>query len=193
LKELTRLENFLFLLTFCHDHVHLPLLHLHQHTYHESIASNTASVGCLGASILSTSLVITMNTHLSTMDRPWVSNETAQNILIYVHYSYPIVLLVLFLAATIAHAVITASQDEVAQAVPSQTGPGGKPLPRTTSPRVKEKGQEITDFSPLVKVFFTWISVAAILTFLGNAILAIVHALVEKNNNWWCGESVVVR
>ncbi len=193
-EELTRLEDFLFPSHFRHDHVHLPHLHLHEHTYHEStLRSNTASAGCLGASILSTSVVITMNTHLSSMDRPWVSNKTAQDILIYVHYAYPIILLVLFLTATTAHAVLTASKDEVGQAKPDQTGPGGKPLPRTTSPGAKEKTKKVIEFSPSRKLCFTWISVLAILTFLGDAIIAIVHALTDKKNNWWCGESVVVR
>lgn len=126
------------------------------------------------------------------MDRPWVSNKTAQDILVYVHYAYPIILLVLFLAATTAHAVLTAAKDELGQAVPDQTGPGGKPLPRNTSPGAKEKTQKVFDFSPSRKLFFTWISVLAILTFLGDAIVAIVHALVDKKNNWWCGESAVV-
>lgn len=49
------------------------------------------------------------------------------------------------------------------------------------------------DFSPLRKLFFSWISVAAVLTFAGDATNAIVHALVDKKDNWWCGESVVVR
>jgi len=127
------------------------------------------------------------------MGRPWVSHQTAQDILIYVHYSYPIILLVFFLAATTAHAVLTASRDEVVQTTPDQTGPGGKPLPRNTSPGARGKTQKIVEFSSSRKLFFTWISVAAILTFLGDAIIAIVHALVDKKNNWWCGESVVVR
>jgi len=90
-------------------------------------------------------------------------------------------------------AVLTASRDEVVQAIPDQTGPGGKPLPRNTSPGAKEKTQKIVDLSPSKKLFFTWIYVAAILTFLGDAITAIIHALVDRKNNWWRWDSVVVR
>lgn len=120
-----------------------------------------------------------------------VAELQGQDILIYVHYSYPIILFVFFLAATTAYAVLTTSKDEVVQAALDQTGPGGKPLPRTTSPGAKEKTQEVIDCSPSTKLF-TWISVAAILPFLGDAIIAIVHALVNKVNRWWCGDSVMV-
>ena len=133
-----------------------------------------------------------MTSRFSPVRRPWVSNPVAQDVLVYVHYSYPIILLVFFLAATTTHAVLTASKDEVVQAEPDQTGPGGKPLPRTTSPGAKKKTQQTIDFSPTRKLFFSWISVAAILTFLGDAILIMVHALMDKEDNWWCGQSVVV-
>lgn len=122
----------------------------------------------------------------------WVSNTEAEQILIYVHYAYPLILLVFFLAGTTAYAVLTASKDDVIQTVPGQTGPGGKPLPSNISPKSKGKPRSIIDFSPARKAFFTWISVAAILTILGDAVIAIAHALADKKNNWWCGESVVV-
>ena len=126
------------------------------------------------------------------MARPWVSNRAAQDILVYVHYSYPIILLLFFLAATTTHAVLTASKDEVVQAAPDQTGPGGKPLPRNTSPGAKKRTQQTIDFSPARKLFFCWISVAAILTFLGDAVIVMLHALMDKKDNWWCGQPVVV-
>ena len=126
------------------------------------------------------------------MARPWVSNTTAQDVLVYVHYSYPIILLIFFLAATTSHAILTASKDDLLQAVPDQTGPGGKPLPRNTSPGAKKRTQQTIDFSPTRKLFFGWISVAAILTFLGDAVIAMLHALMDKEDNWWCGQSVVV-
>ncbi len=134
-----------------------------------------------------------MTSYLSGMARPWVSNQFAQNILIYVRYSYPVILLVFFLAATTTHAVVTASKDELVQPMPDQTGPGGKPLPRTLSPGAKKKTQQTIDFSPTRKLFFGWISVAAILTFLGDAVIIMVHALMDKENHWWCGQSAVVR
>ena len=133
-----------------------------------------------------------MSSHLSAIGRPWVSNQVAQGILAYVHYSYPIILLIFFLAATTTHAVLTASKDDLVQAAPDQTGPGGKPLPRNTSPTARKRIQQTIDFSPARKLSFSWISVAAILTFLGDAVIVMVHALMAKEENWWCGQSVVV-
>ena len=117
----------------------------------------------------------------------------AQDIMIYTHYASPIILLVFFLVAFTAHSILTASKEDIIQAAPSQTGPGGKPLPRTSSPTAKaarEKKQ--LDFSPSRKLLFTWLSVGVVLTFLGNAATVIVHALLNRKDNWWCGQAVVV-
>ena len=135
-----------------------------------------------------------MTSHfVSVMARPWVSNAFAQDVLVNVHYAYPIILLAFFLAANTTHAVLTASTDEGTQSPPDQRGPGGKPLPRTASPKAKEQKNKNMDFSPGRKLFFSWISMAVILTFLANAVVVLVHALIDKKNNWWCGQSVVVR
>jgi len=127
--------------------------------------------------------------------RPWVSNNTAQAILTYVHYASPIILLVFFLGAFTTHSILTASKDDILQPESNQTGPGGKPLPRNTSPsaRKDEEKQKDLDFSPARKLLFNWLSVAVILTFLGNAVIVIVHALLDRKHEWWCGQSVVVR
>ncbi|KAL6713899.1 ATP-binding cassette-type vacuolar membrane transporter Hmt1 [Lecanora helva] len=127
------------------------------------------------------------------MARPWVSNQTAQDILVYVQYSYPIILLFFFLIATTTYAILTAaSEDELLPPDPDQTGPGGKPLPRTLSPGAKKRSEQTIDFSPARKLFFSWLSVAAILTFLGDSILIIVHALVDSKDHWWCGQAGVI-
>lgn len=123
---------------------------------------------------------------------PWVSNNTAQAILTYVHYAYPIVLLLLFLLAFTLHSVLTASKDDIVEPLPDQTGPGGKPLPRNISPSARKKKQEVLDFSPARKLVFGWLSIGVILTFLGNTVTVIVHALVDKKHEWWCGQSAVV-
>ncbi len=132
---------------------------------------------------------------MASSSRPWVSNSIAHAILTYVHYASPILLLIFFLVAFTAHSIVTAPKDEIIQADPNQTGPGGKPLPRNTSPsakREKEK-QKDQDFSPGRKLLFDWLSVAVLLTFLGNAVIVIVHALLGRKHEWWCGQSVIVR
>lgn len=131
---------------------------------------------------------------MTSLSSPWVSNNTAQAILTYVHYATPILLLVFFLVVFTAHSIVTAPKDEIVQADPNQTGPGGKPLPRNTSPsarKEKEKQREL-DFSPARKLLFDWLSVAVIFTFLGNAVIVMVHALLDRKDEWWCGQSVIV-
>ena len=117
----------------------------------------------------------------------------AQDIMVYTHYASPIILLVFFLVAFTAHSILTAPKEDVVQAEPSQTGPGGKPLPRTSSPTAKAaREKKALDFSPSRKLLFTWLSVGVVLTFLGNAATVIVHAVLDRKDNWWCGQAVVV-
>lgn len=117
----------------------------------------------------------------------------AQEIMVYTHYASPIILLIFFLVAFTAHSILTASKEDVVQAKPGQTGPGGKPLPRTSSPAAKAaREKKALDFSPSRKLLFSWLSAGVVLTFLGNAGTVIVHALLDRKDNWWCGQAVVV-
>ncbi|KAL8700256.1 MAG: hypothetical protein Q9201_005553 [Fulgogasparrea decipioides] len=119
-----------------------------------------------------------------------VSNRIVHNILKYVHFSSPIILIVFFLIAFTAHSIATASVDPAATNPKDQTGPGGKLLPRK-SPR-SAKQTPALDFSPARKLLFNWLSVGAIATFVANAVVVILHALIDRKDNWWCGESVAI-
>ncbi|KAI4139290.1 MAG: hypothetical protein L6R39_006375, partial [Caloplaca ligustica] len=123
--------------------------------------------------------------------RPTASTENAQNILTYLHFGSPILLLIFFLAAFTAHSIATASPDASvrARAPQNQTGPGGKPLPAS---KKTAKKQDVLDFSPARKLLFNWLSVGTIATFIGNATVVILHALVDREDHWWCGESVAI-
>ena len=117
----------------------------------------------------------------------------AQKVMIYTHYASPVVLLVFFLVAFTTHSILTASKEPLVEVKPGQTGPGGKPLPRTSSPTAKAaREKKALDFSPSRKLLFTWLSAGVVLTLLGNAVTVIVHALLERKDNWWCGQAVVV-
>ncbi|KAL8651054.1 MAG: hypothetical protein Q9226_004875 [Calogaya cf. arnoldii] len=122
--------------------------------------------------------------------RPAVSNKTAQSILIYVHFASPIILVVFFLVAFTAHSIATASVDTTVKDPQDQTGPGGKPLPSNSRKTSQESNS--LDFSPARKLLFNWLSVASITTFLANAAVVIAHALVDREEHWWCGESVAI-
>lgn len=121
--------------------------------------------------------------------RPEATNENAQDILYYVHFSSPIILIIFFLIAFTAHGIATASPDTDIENPHPQTGPGGKPLPASKKTSAKK---DALDFSPARKLLFNWLSVGTIATFVGNAVVVILHALVDRKDNWWCGEAVAV-
>ena len=109
-----------------------------------------------------------------------------------VHFNYPWVLLVVFLATFIVNSIL--SVPLAATVVePAITGPGGKPLPRNAkkSKEEKEKRRQ-QDFSPVRKLVFIYLSAGVILTFIGSAINILVHALTKRENGWWCGEATSV-
>lgn len=125
--------------------------------------------------------------------QPWVSNHTAQSVLNYLHFAYPLILLAFFLVATTLRSIYAAPNDNTTQDAdePTVLGPGGKPLPKKSMiNRTVEHGE--LDFSKPRKLLFEWLSLGAALTFVGNSITVIVHALYAREEEWWCGQAVVV-
>ena len=121
--------------------------------------------------------------------KPWVSDNAAQDILVYTHFASPLILLAFFLIAFTAHSIATASHDAVVKPSADRMGPGGKPLPQNTRGHPRPNA---LDFSRVRKLVFNWLSVGTILSFLGNAVVVILHAVIQREENWWCGESVAV-
>ncbi|KAL9097361.1 MAG: hypothetical protein Q9163_006356 [Psora crenata] len=123
---------------------------------------------------------------------PWASNRTALAVSTSLHYICPVLLLVVFVAAFIARSILTSAKVEDLKPPTKYAGPGGKPLPRTNSPAAKEKlRSEALDFSPGRKLLFTCLSAFLLLTFVGNAVVATLHALTHREEQWWCGQSFV--
>jgi len=122
------------------------------------------------------------------------SNGTTQSItavLNVVQFNYPWVLLVIFLVAFVANSVLTAESSTTVE--PIVTGPGGKPLPRSNKKSKEERERrKLKDFSPIRKLIFVWLSAAVIITFVGNAVNIVAHALDEREEGWWCGEAPAV-
>jgi len=74
----------------------------------------------------------------------------------------------------------------------SRAGPGGKSLPTRQSKSVdKDKGGDV-DFSNSRKLLFNWLSVIVCATFVASAADIVVHALVKREEGWWCGQAPVV-
>ena len=120
------------------------------------------------------------------------SNSTSTAILEHTHFNYPWILLIIFLVAFAANSILT-SESSTESVKPTITGPGGKPLPQSML-KTKEAKEKIKlqEFSSGRRLLFLWTSIALIGTFVGNAVNIIAHALVEREEGWWCGESTAV-
>ncbi|KAF1351196.1 hypothetical protein BDV97DRAFT_165750 [Delphinella strobiligena] len=125
----------------------------------------------------------------------WLSNKTATELLKYLHFAYPLILLVFFITTFTIHSILSANNanDEEEQTSPSEehTGPGGKALPKKTGPIGGNK-EEVLDFSRPRKLLFEWLALGAALSFVGNAITVVVHALYSRGEQWWCGQATVI-
>jgi hypothetical protein len=124
----------------------------------------------------------------------YISQEDAVEVIRITHNTYPVALLLLFLASLMIDGIINSESAESANATtytkPKATGPGGKPLPETNA-NGKAKKPESTPFTLMRRYLFAWLSVALISTFLGNAANVLVHALATETG-YWCGPSGVV-
>jgi hypothetical protein len=130
-------------------------------------------------------------THHTTLpSRPWASDPRAQALLTYTQIAYPIALLILFIAAFTARSIITARNDNDKTTQPEQLGPGGKPLPR----KMNKDNTEATslDFSRPRKLLFMALQAGVLLSFCGNIVTVIVHALYSREDRWWCGQAPTV-
>ncbi|KFZ14554.1 hypothetical protein V502_06026 [Pseudogymnoascus sp. VKM F-4520 (FW-2644)] len=118
------------------------------------------------------------------------SPGTAYWILHYVQYSYPLVLLVVFLTAFVAHSIISSPSNQSVTSRSNLLGPGGKPLPPTSRPPSNGPPEPANDgFGRTRSLLFCWLSVGLIATFVGNIVNIVVHAVSERRDGWWCGEA----
>jgi hypothetical protein len=121
----------------------------------------------------------------------WISNTAAARIIDSTQFAYPVVLLGLFLLLFTAHGIITSSSGNTQVSSRTRiTGPGGKPLPNNV--RATKDKKDSTAFTLVQRLLFNWLSGAVILTFLGNSVNVLAHALAERQTGWWCGQAMVV-
>jgi hypothetical protein len=107
-------------------------------------------------------------------------------------YAYPIFMLVFFLAAFTTRSILSTNSNANITKT-TQLGPGGNPLPATDPTRNFVKPKVSDDVSQTQKRVFEWLSLAAALSFIANAVNVITHAIYARDENWWCGKQVVVR
>ena len=131
---------------------------------------------------------------MAATTQPWLSSHSAKDVLTKTHYASPVVLFLVFLFSYVVQSILYTTQIDNSKSVTPQTGPGGKPLPRTTSPAAKEKiKNKLLEFSPGRKLFFIVTTALVLLTLVGNAVIVIIHALTGRDEKWWCGQAFVVR
>ncbi|KAF1916538.1 hypothetical protein BDU57DRAFT_449651 [Ampelomyces quisqualis] len=128
---------------------------------------------------------------LATHPSRWGPAASLRTALTVLHYVYPIFMLAFFLVAFTVRS-IAATNSAINVAKPTTTGPGGKPLPATDPTRNFVKKAVHDDVTPTQKRVFEWASLAAALTFVGNSVLVIAHALAKQDEQWWAGKSVVI-
>lgn len=121
---------------------------------------------------------------------PLISPIWAGQILHYTQILYPVFLLVLFAVGFVIHGVITAGNDPALPPPPNVTGPGGKPLPMRRPSKAKVPQKE--NVGTIKRLLFIWLVSGVIATFVGNAANIVVHALVKRDEGWWCGEATAV-
>jgi len=131
--------------------------------------------------------------HLTVQDdgQRWSYAGPVRDAIAVLQYAYPIIMLVFFLAAFTIRS-IAASKTNSNIAKPTTTGPGGKPLPATDPTRNFVKRTAHDDVTQTQKRLFEWVSLATAFTFVGNSVIVVAHALVEKQEHWWAGKAVVI-
>ncbi|KAI7607771.1 hypothetical protein KC319_g21195, partial [Hortaea werneckii] len=122
---------------------------------------------------------------------PWVSNPVAQDILTYVQIAYPIVLICLYIITFTTRSITTARNDDHDNLEPEQLGPGGKPLPQKSKKKEPAIPNDF-DFSRPRKLLFEWLSVGVLGSIGGNIAVVIVHAIVGREEHWWCGQAPTI-
>lgn len=117
-----------------------------------------------------------------------------EEVLEIIQFAYPVVLVFFFLVVFTARSILSAdNRNPDTPNEPQLLGPGGKPLPRSSAQRASSRKNKANEDVPRSqKLLFQWISVFVCLTFVGNAAVAILHALVNRKEGYWCGKAYVV-
>ncbi|KAJ5174915.1 uncharacterized protein N7482_000792 [Penicillium canariense] len=114
--------------------------------------------------------------------------RAARELLEYLHTCYPIFLLFLLAVAFVLNTMVTARRASNNDC--PRMGPGGRPLPKRG--RSEATTRKPKEFSPTVKRFFNWFSVAVLMTFLTDATIYILHVVMARSEHWWRGQSTVI-
>ena len=142
-------------------------------------------------------LILCIRRHFNPVDNP-ADDRAVLNMdilpnsrqLAVLRISYPIVILVAFFVAFIAHSILIARSTTKNGTTP--LGPGGKPLPKRLRSTMNNLRNAQRNVSRRMKLAFAWLAVGVLLTYVADGVIHIMHVLVAKSEKWWCGQAVVV-
>lgn len=120
------------------------------------------------------------------------SPSAAQVFLPYIRISYPIVLLVVFFVIFIVHSARIA-KDAGGQGSAVQYGPNGKPLPKRTRVMMMVSGDFAAELAKnRSRTLFLWLTLFLLTTYIAEAAIHMLHIMLARSQQWWCGQAVVV-
>lgn len=116
----------------------------------------------------------------------------AHELLQYLRFGYPPVLLVILFVVFLIHS------SEVAKNASGNTdvqyGPGGKPLPRRTRVMMAIARDLPAELARnRYKGWFVWLCLFVLATYIAEAAIHMTHTMISRSEQWWCGQAVVVR
>lgn len=104
----------------------------------------------------------------------------------------PFVAIISFLLVFIGRTIYKAPAEESPPGTPT-VGPGGRPLPsRRKSARKAKQTLEPCLFSTKTRTAVNYLSGLILVTFLANAVLIILRAIIYREDHWWCGQATIV-
>ncbi|CAI7591405.1 unnamed protein product [Penicillium viridicatum] len=115
----------------------------------------------------------------------------AHELLQYLRFGYPPILLIVIFVVFLVHSSQVARNASRNTGV--QYGPGGKPLPSRTRMTIAVARDLRVDLARnRSKAWFVWLSIFVLATYIAEAGIYMAHAMISKSEQWWCGQAVVV-
>ena len=123
-----------------------------------------------------------------------LSLRTTLRVLNISKQAYPAIVLGLFVVGFVIYGIINAPGDGEEVKVDALLGPGGRPLPfRRKSANQARDAAATKDFTPAAKLAFRLGQTGIILTFIVDAVIILLQVLLYRKNQWWPGQSAIVR
>lgn len=122
--------------------------------------------------------------------------EQARDVLDYTQIASPVLLFALFVVAFLTNNILEArkAQKTDGDETPPVLGPGGRPLPMRMKSSNKFEKCKTTEnvFSDATRLFFLGLTTAMMVTYLGNSVIIIAQAVLNRAYHWWCGQAPIV-